>query len=182
MKAACDKGKGSIAKRGAVIENVKKITINEVDPGRPVRLVEESTPTTRHVEVLHHADPVRTAPTRSSTSDSSTCSTEGGPARCRAALVRFGLAAPPGLGHLHAADAQRPDRREHLRSLALGYTLVYGVLKLLNFAHGDVFMVGSFIGFGVLEVLGGASDPVVPVWLLLTLMVLGSMIGAPSSA
>jgi branched-chain amino acid transport system permease protein len=34
--------------------------------------------------------------------------------------------------------------------IALGYTLVYGVLKLLNFAHGDVFMVGSFIGFGVL--------------------------------
>ena len=30
--------------------------------------------------------------------------------------------------------------------IALGYTLVYGVLKLLNFAHGDVFMVGSFIG------------------------------------
>ena len=28
--------------------------------------------------------------------------------------------------------------------IALGYTLVYGVLKLLNFAHGDVFMVGSF--------------------------------------
>ena len=56
--------------------------------------------------------------------------------------------------------------------IALGYTLVYGVLKLLNFAHGDVFMVGSFIGFGVLKVLGGASDPVVPVWLLITLMVL----------
>jgi branched-chain amino acid transport system permease protein len=29
--------------------------------------------------------------------------------------------------------------------IALGYTLVYGVLKLLNFAHGDVFMVGSFM-------------------------------------
>ena len=35
--------------------------------------------------------------------------------------------------------------------IALGYTLVYGVLKLLNFAHGDVFMVGSFIGFGALQ-------------------------------
>ena len=43
--------------------------------------------------------------------------------------------------------------------IALGYTLVYGVLKLLNFAHGDVFMVGSFIGFGVLKVLGGAGRP-----------------------
>ena len=53
--------------------------------------------------------------------------------------------------------------------IALGYTLVYGVLKLLNFAHGDVFMVGSFIGFGVLQLLGGSSNPVVPVWLLLIL-------------
>jgi branched-chain amino acid transport system permease protein len=61
--------------------------------------------------------------------------------------------------------------------IALGYTLVYGVLKLLNFAHGDVFMVGTFIGFGVLQVLGGTSDPVVPVWLLLTLMVGAAMGG-----
>jgi branched-chain amino acid transport system permease protein len=61
--------------------------------------------------------------------------------------------------------------------IALGYTLVYGVLKLLNFAHGDVFMVGSFMGFGVLKVLGGSSNPTVPIWLLLTLMVLGAMAG-----
>ena len=53
--------------------------------------------------------------------------------------------------------------------IALGYTLVYGVLKLLNFAHGDVFMVGSFIGFGVLQALGGTANPMVPVWLLLVL-------------
>ena len=43
--------------------------------------------------------------------------------------------------------------------IALGYTLVYGVLKLLNFAHGDVFMVGSYIGFGMLQLLGGPTDP-----------------------
>jgi branched-chain amino acid transport system permease protein len=61
--------------------------------------------------------------------------------------------------------------------IALGYTLVYGVLKLLNFAHGDVFMVGSFIGFGVLQLLGGASNPVVPVWLLLVLVTLSAMAG-----
>ena len=46
--------------------------------------------------------------------------------------------------------------------IALGYSLVYGILKLLNFAHGDVFMVGSFIGFGVLQLLGGSADPIVP--------------------
>jgi len=61
--------------------------------------------------------------------------------------------------------------------IALGYTLVYGVLKLLNFAHGDVFMVGTFIGFGVLQLLGGTSNPVVPVWLLLTVMMLAAMAG-----
>ncbi|MFO7171946.1 MAG: branched-chain amino acid ABC transporter permease [Bacillota bacterium] len=31
--------------------------------------------------------------------------------------------------------------------IALGYTMVYGVLKLINFAHGDIFMAGAFIGF-----------------------------------
>jgi branched-chain amino acid transport system permease protein len=61
--------------------------------------------------------------------------------------------------------------------IALGYTLVYGVLKLLNFAHGDVFMVGSFIGFGMLQLLGGTSNPVVPVWLLLTTMTVAAMLG-----
>jgi len=31
--------------------------------------------------------------------------------------------------------------------IALGYTMVYGILKLINFAHGDVVMIGSFVGF-----------------------------------
>ena len=61
--------------------------------------------------------------------------------------------------------------------IALGYTLVYGILKLLNFAHGDVFMVGSFIGFGTLQALGGATDPVVPVWLLLVTVTAAAMAG-----
>ena len=56
--------------------------------------------------------------------------------------------------------------------IALGYSLVYGILKLLNFAHGDVFMVGAFIGYGSLQALGGSTNPKVPLWLLLVLMVL----------
>jgi branched-chain amino acid transport system permease protein len=59
--------------------------------------------------------------------------------------------------------------------VALGYSLVYGVLKLLNFAHGDVFMVGSFVGYGALQALGGPVSPVVPVWLLLILVTLAAM-------
>src|SRR3954469_5241439 len=62
--------------------------------------------------------------------------------------------------------------------IALGYTMVYGILKLLNFAHGDVYMVGSFIGYGVLTSLGGSANPSVPIWLLVTLMLLAAMLGA----
>jgi branched-chain amino acid transport system permease protein len=62
--------------------------------------------------------------------------------------------------------------------IALGYTMVYGILKLLNFAHGDVYMVGSFIGYGVLTSLGGSANPSVPIWLLITLMLLAAMLGA----
>jgi len=35
--------------------------------------------------------------------------------------------------------------------VALGYTMVYGIIKLLNFAHGDLYMLGSFVGFVVLS-------------------------------
>ena len=39
--------------------------------------------------------------------------------------------------------------------VALGYSMVYGIIKLLNFAHGDIYMVGAFIGFSVLSALTG---------------------------
>ena len=61
--------------------------------------------------------------------------------------------------------------------IALGFSMVYGVLKLLNLAHGDVVMVGAFIGWGVLGWLGGPLDPSVAVWLLIFLMLVGAMIG-----
>ena len=62
--------------------------------------------------------------------------------------------------------------------IALGYSMVYGILKLLNFAHGDVYMVGAFIGFGVLSAFGGPLDPSLPaLWLLLTLMFVAAMGG-----
>lgn len=40
--------------------------------------------------------------------------------------------------------------------VALGYTMVYGVIKLLNFAHGDLYMAGAFIGFAALSLVSGA--------------------------
>jgi branched-chain amino acid transport system permease protein len=66
--------------------------------------------------------------------------------------------------------------------IALGYSLVYGVLKLLNFAHGDVYMVGAFIGFGMMQWLGfrgdgGAWAPVVGTWFVLVVVLLVAMAG-----
>jgi branched-chain amino acid transport system permease protein len=62
--------------------------------------------------------------------------------------------------------------------IALGYTMVYGILKLLNFAHGDVYMIGSFIGFGILTLLGGALSPAIPVVLLVLIMFVAAMLGS----
>src|SRR5881392_4505690 len=54
--------------------------------------------------------------------------------------------------------------------IALGYTLVYGTLNLLNFAHGDVYMIGAFMGFFILQWLGGPLSPVVTGWLVVAIM------------
>jgi branched-chain amino acid transport system permease protein len=43
--------------------------------------------------------------------------------------------------------------------IALGYTMVYGVLKLINFAHGEVYMVGAMAGFYAAHALGFAAAP-----------------------
>jgi branched-chain amino acid transport system permease protein len=61
--------------------------------------------------------------------------------------------------------------------VALGFSMVYGILKLLNLAHGDIVMVGAFLGWGVLVGLGGAENPNVAVWLLIALMMVGAMVG-----
>src|SRR5712671_3710362 len=54
--------------------------------------------------------------------------------------------------------------------VALGFSMVYGVLKLLNFAHGDLYMVGAYIGFFVIQWFGGAAHVSIPVPLLLVIM------------
>ena len=41
-----------------------------------------------------------------------------------------------------------------LALIALGYTLVYGIIELINFAHGEIFMIGAFVSFGVWGTLG----------------------------
>jgi branched-chain amino acid transport system permease protein len=61
--------------------------------------------------------------------------------------------------------------------IALGYSMVYGVLKLLNFAHGDLYMVGAFIGYFVVQWFSGAHGLIIPVWLLLVIMFALASIG-----
>jgi branched-chain amino acid transport system permease protein len=61
--------------------------------------------------------------------------------------------------------------------IALGYSMVYGVLRLLNFAHGDVYMIGAFIGYFVMTALLPESGPAAfPVGVIL-LMLAAAMIG-----
>src|SRR3954471_15915985 len=62
--------------------------------------------------------------------------------------------------------------------LALGYTLVYGILELINFAHGDVFMLGGMISVTLAGTLGvkagsGAVWPLVIVVMLLAMLCCG---------
>src|SRR4051812_32367433 len=38
--------------------------------------------------------------------------------------------------------------------IALGYTLVYGIIELINFAHGDVFMIATLVSFGLWGTIG----------------------------
>jgi branched-chain amino acid transport system permease protein len=54
--------------------------------------------------------------------------------------------------------------------VALGFSMVYGVLKLLNFAHGDLYMVGAFVGYFVIQWFGGPAGLSIPVPLLLLIM------------
>jgi branched-chain amino acid transport system permease protein len=64
--------------------------------------------------------------------------------------------------------------------IALGYTMVYGILKLLNFAHGEVYMMGAFAGYWILTWLGGPTGLTVNVGVALLLMFVGAMAFAAS--
>ena len=60
--------------------------------------------------------------------------------------------------------------------IAIGYSLVYGILKLLNFAHGDVYMVGAFVGYGVLVGFDGPLSPNIALVPLIVIMFLVAML------
>ncbi len=63
--------------------------------------------------------------------------------------------------------------------IALGYSMVYGILMLFNFAHGDIFMTGAYIGLFVYSALVGLSAAGVvalPNWLIFALTIVLAMI------
>lgn len=59
---------------------------------------------------------------------------------------------------------------------ALGYTMVYGILLMINFAHSEIFMVGAYIGFFALAIMPLAIQDIVP--LNLSLVFVSSIVGA----
>src|SRR5262249_686983 len=56
--------------------------------------------------------------------------------------------------------------------IALGYTMVYGVLRLINFAHGDVYMLGAYAGYYISIAMGGDQPSLGKAFLVM----LGSMV------
>src|SRR5437762_7328438 len=55
--------------------------------------------------------------------------------------------------------------------------MVYGILKLLNFAHGDVYMIGAFVGWFALHGVGGPMSPDLGAWVVTAFMFLAAMLG-----
>src|SRR4051812_5842007 len=55
--------------------------------------------------------------------------------------------------------------------IAIGYTMVYGIIGMINFAHGEIYMIGAFIAVTTFLVLGLAGLTFVPLMLLIVLLV-----------
>jgi branched-chain amino acid transport system permease protein len=65
---------------------------------------------------------------------------------------------------------------------ALGYTLVYGVLRLINFAHSEVFMLGTFAAIGIWGVFGYTENHTPPVFGMLILLMIVGIIAAMAAS
>ncbi len=59
--------------------------------------------------------------------------------------------------------------------IAIGYTMVYGILFMLNFAHGEIYMVGGFAGWWVLHLLSTNNQPIMNAALVISLMIIVAM-------
>lgn len=98
--------------------------------------------------------------------------------RWRAAAGVVMVLAVAGLGWGRHAAGQQPTEVQQLLNglflgsiyalIALGYTMVYGVLKLINFAHGEIFMVGAFVAYFCLSIYQ-YSPPAVAIFITMML-------------
>ena len=59
--------------------------------------------------------------------------------------------------------------------IAIGYTMVYGILFMLNFAHGEIYMIGGFVAWWVLTLLTGNNVPFVNAGVLIAFMIIMAM-------
>ena len=59
--------------------------------------------------------------------------------------------------------------------IAIGYTMVYGILGMLNFAHGEIYMIGGFTGWWVLHLLTKNNEVVLTATLVISLMIVAAM-------
>jgi len=62
--------------------------------------------------------------------------------------------------------------------IALGYTMVYGVLRLINFAHGDVYMVGAMVGYYAARLVTGGGTFARFAFVMLSAMLVCALLGA----
>jgi branched-chain amino acid transport system permease protein len=82
-------------------------------------------------------------------------------------------------GHLGQHTVDGVSKGAIYALVALGYTLVYGVLRLINFAHSEVFMVGTFAVMGVWSLMGATDTPALG--MQIALLVVGLIVGAAAS-
>jgi branched-chain amino acid transport system permease protein len=66
--------------------------------------------------------------------------------------------------------------------IALGYSMVYGILRLLNFAHGDIYAVGAYLGYGVYVLLAVELAGLLPAAAVIALMLVVAMVGAGAAS
>jgi len=62
--------------------------------------------------------------------------------------------------------------------IALGYTMVYGIIELINFAHGDIFMIGTFVCVSIFAAFGITSSSSAPTGFALAGVLLITLLGS----
>ncbi len=102
-------------------------------------------------------------------------------------LILGGIVADPSQ-HLTVANAMPQAQEQFINAvtigaiyalIALGYTMVYGIIELINFAHGEIFMCGSFVSWWLLTTLGfsGAiNDPILLAGVLILAFIIAMIV------